>query len=355
MDMSLGFQDVQQDTPDTQQDTPPQNNTPPAETSMTPGQQGAVAVTQSNATPYSVLDQEQKELWGHYKQLFDNLKQQPINGRNRQQIFAMHQRYQAELNQKAQPILGKRKQLDTINTLVSQGQIDPQSGTKAMWKAVLPGDVAAAMFPTVRKDSQFSMSQMKQIIGPEGGVDKQGNDSGIIKVYSRPENVQLDSKDASVFKSGYPFIDYIQPFQLDATDVRKQPRLVEQYSAAKDEVEAKLGIPMTNIQAEQFDNAWDFEMKQHPKYEWDPQSGEIQALRARGTLAQAGGKNITPFGRHIINYNTQSPASPEQQTQSQTLNPNDPGHQKIASDIMAEAGYDRNKARALAAQRGYKF
>jgi hypothetical protein len=169
------------------------------------------------------------------------------------------------------------------------GQLDQNSGTQAMWKAVLPEDVANAMFPHTRKEDQFSVAQMRQIAGYRNAKGEPV--PGIIESYTNESNVP---------RTWGEFGKDIIPFTVSH---RSQTDLIPQYLSAKEEVEANLGVPMTNLQQEQFDNAWDNNMKGKQGYQWDPQSAEIQAVRAKGRLAQAGGKNITPFGKHVLMYN----------------------------------------------------
>ena len=298
------------------------------------------------ATPYDIINTHLSRLKNEYQGLVKNIHDQTLTQHNYQQILNAHQHYQDEYNQKKMSILGVKNQLDVINKLVISGQLDQNSGTQAMWKAVLPDDVASAMFPTTRKEDQFSMAQMHEI---SGKVNAKGEKiPGIISNYAAPENITPEPNDRLWFTGR-------------ANEKRAQSVLLPQYKAALDETEAAIGMPMTNLQREQFDNAWDYEMKQHNNYQWDSNSAEIQAVRAKGRLAQAGGKNITPFGKHVLMYNNSQVTEEKPQIavngQNSTGTPVagktlDAG---TAKSILMEVSGDRNKARILAKQRGYQF
>jgi hypothetical protein len=240
-------------------------------------------------TPYNIIDAHLGNLKKEYQGVMGTLKHQYDTGGDYERTASTLQHYKDEYLQKRNSILSVKTQLDTINQLMASGQLDPSSGNQAMWKAVLPEDVASAMFPHTRKEDQFNMVQMRQLAGYRNAKGDQV--PGIISDYA---------KEASVERTWGEFGKDLIPF---TPSHRSQADLIPQYQGAKEEAEANLGVPMTNLQQEQFDNAWDNEMKQHANYQWDPSSAEIQAIRAKGKLAQAGGKNITPFGKHVLMYN----------------------------------------------------
>jgi hypothetical protein len=127
-----------------------------------------VQASGSDVTPYSIIDGHIKDLTTTFKSVVRGLQQQKLDARSYNQELGRHQ---DSYDQKISSILAVKNQLDVINKLMTTGQLDQNSGTQAMWKAVLPEDVANAMFPHTRKEDSFNQVQMKQLTGyvkPDG-------------------------------------------------------------------------------------------------------------------------------------------------------------------------------------------
>jgi hypothetical protein len=260
-----------------------------------------------NTTPYSIIEQNLADLKTEYRGIIADLEKQS-EGADPGQVRAIFNRHQQAYNQKKAAILEGKNQLGMIDKLEAEGQIDSAGANKARWGLVVPPDVHKEMFPTVRADTKFSIAQMKQIIG---GPAKDKETGGIvlkgpIAEWSNPSNIPVEPANRYWFTKR-------------ENEPRTQEQLITQYQGAIEQVESDvLGMPMTNTQREQFDTAWDAKMKDYPNYQWDPNSGEIQALRARGPLSMAGGKQISPFGKHLMNYPVENQGIPDERKPAAT-------------------------------------
>jgi len=237
--------------------------------------------------------------------------------------IALRTQYRTAVGQAQAKSKQQTGELQTIQRLMDQGVINPEAGQKAMWRLVLPKETHGAMFPS-------------------GGAFSPGQ----LKAYKEQmTEFALSGKEE-------PGIEWGKP-------VRTQGTLVQQYLKARSQ--AGYDDPSwTPTQKRQYDVEWDALMAGESYLRWDPLSPEVRAIRAKGKLQEAVAKQITPLAASVRKHvDKVKPPSVSgwgieagdmiRRPATKTLT------RKQAKDLYYEAGGDKEVARKLARQRGYKL
>lgn len=311
-------------------------------------------------TPYSILDNQQRQLQDFYESQEQQLRMRRLpKARHNAEIANMQSGYEAQKFR----ITSMRTQLDNIR----ESDIDPTLRDEAMWKLVVPPEHAAAMFPTVKKPTE------RVPISPPGLV-------------SHKELIQQFAEAAEPVKEW---------FTREKLEPRTQENLIKQYVGWRET------IGYTNYtpgQQRQLDIQWDDLMADRPKYKWDPKSPNIRALRTYGgRITGIAAKKISPLAKSIqtskvpvgVAYRTAAEAAEATlatreisplTTPIETGKPSVPSRAEqrrwalgkfihplrsgpmpesrildtdTAGRILREAGGDKEKARQIAKRRGY--
>lgn len=275
-------------------------------------------------TPYSILDNQLTQLRSYYEDRERKLRiQQLPKARHNAVVSNM----QAEYDANKFKIQSLRSQLDDVR----RSNADPALANEAMWRLVVPEEHAAAMFPGPIKEPTERVP-----ISPSGLISHKGT----------MEQFAKGAKEEPGWEWGPP--------------KRKQENLEHQYVVWR---EAMGYNNYTPGQQRQLDFQWDTLMGEHKEYEWDPASPGIKTLRTYGgRLTGVAAKKISPLAKSI---EKSKPFLTEQRKwrlgkfthplragpmpESRTL---DAG---TAKTILQEAGGDKEKARQIAKQRGYKL
>jgi hypothetical protein len=225
--------------------------------------------------PFVILDQQMS-------QLKNNTRQQEMNIRrfttDKNAYVNRIYQLQNDYDEKRQGILSMRKDLERVQSLVSQGAISSDEGKKAMWRMVLPQETSRAMFPT-KEIPAIPASQLSTEVQPR--AEKYSNEA---KGWGKKEQVDL----------------------------------IPKYQEFRDNVALVFGSPsydaLSPIEKRQIDAQWDLTQKSL-KNKWDPESASIKSLRAEGTLTKAAAKLISPMAASVQKEAKKNPTlkfSPEE-------------------------------------------
>lgn len=280
----------------------------------------------STGSPHETVSRSHRDFEGslhrEYSRNIRALEQQYLTDKDfKNKAIALRTQYQTAIGKQRSKKRQQMGELETIQRLIDQGVIDQQAGQKAMWRMVLPKETHGAMFPA-------------------GGAFSPGQ----LKAYKEQmTEFALSGKEE-------PGIEWGKP-------VRTQGTLVQQYLKARSQ--AGYDDPSwTPTQKRQYDVEWDALMAGESYLRWDPLSPEVRAIRAKGKLQEAAAKQITPLAASVAKAKVRGGKPmygwfehgmqirrPEGKTLTRTQ----------ARDFYLEAGGDKEVARKLARERGYKL
>ena len=210
--------------------------------------------------------------------------------------------------------IGQMKSIiDGINASMEQGIIAPEAGQQAMMALFYPQDVMAEAFPTVKQPAAIN----REPITPQ-------------QLSGQYRPLMKDFAEAAPRPGHF--------WTSKANEPRTQEDLIDQYVAFRENVGYD---SMTPVEQRQIDSEWDGFIKTKKAYKWDPSAPDIKALRTYGNkLSSAIASKVSPFAAAIQQKNKSSAKVLDERT---------------ARALLAEARGDKNAARQLALQRGYKF
>ena len=229
------------------------------------------------STPSLYLENENQAAQRRFSQQYEDLQQQY----RRQQIdyeTATKEiaNIQAEVDSQTEAFQSNMRMMQQSQKFVDLGIISPEESQEAMWAQVLPRELHQKMYPKESADPQrapFSPGQMK--------------------------NYQETIEEFAVSAVGKKY----GMFGWDWAAKDKPPTqklLLEKYNSWK----VNIGYSaMTSSQQGQVDNEWDAWVADK-EWDWNPNSKEIKAARAKGPLTRGYGAQFrgTPTGpREAIN------------------------------------------------------
>ena len=279
--------------------------------------------SEQDTTPYSIVENQLQERYGYYEAQEKELKGQMLTDTQyNKSVAGLQEQWGAD----KENITRNKRQLDQLQDFVKKGIITPEAGAEAQWRLVLPPEAQAAMFPKESGGKVFSLSEL-------------GAQQEFI------ETVAAGAPEQPGMEWGPP--------------KRTQEGLMQQYQFAI--LQAGYDDPSRaqTIPRRQFDMNWDTVMRNHPEYEWDPESPSVKALRGQGKLQQAAAKQITPLATSVrkdmlkqTNHGRWYPAGKEPERKVVAKKELDVATGQL---LLDEAGGDKKKARKLAIERGYKL
>ncbi len=187
-------------------------------------------------------------------------------------------RMQEQITEQVTAFQAKAQELKQTKSMMDLGIIDdPSAGMEAMWAAVLPKEVRQAMFPEPEDEpdrGRFSPKQMEDI-----------------------------SETVEQFASQVPKTTIGKKYGAGKTDwLARDPKGYSQADTMKKYLAWKTFIGYDGLgplEKKQVDLQWDdWIAGQRGVWKWDPNSGPVKALRARGPLTRAYGSQFrqTPTG-----------------------------------------------------------
>lgn len=185
---------------------------------------------------------------------------------------------QKQLNAQVAAFQAKSQELQQTRSMIDLGVIpDQASGMEAMWAAVLPEEVKAAMFPEqpeVSKREPFSLNEMKAV----GASVEQ-------------------------YASQTPKTTFQKRYGLGGIDIlkrdirgRSQASIMTKYRGWKGHIGYE---GLTPVEKRQVDGEWDaWVSEKGESWKWDTASKQVRAERAGGPLTRAYGSQFrkTPTG-----------------------------------------------------------
>jgi hypothetical protein len=164
---------------------------------------------------------------------------------------------QSEFDKQHKKILELGTQFDQIDKLAQSGLIPRENADEAMWRMLVPTEVAKAMFPkTSETGSQAPLSP--------GTLEGKALNEGI-----------------GSFTNAAPIQGNWNPFVVN---YRKQEDLIGKYKEWQDYIGYH---SRPDVQQRQLDIQWDSAMKGDSTNKWNPKDPEIAALRSKGPIGQA--------------------------------------------------------------------
>lgn len=204
------------------------------------------------------------------------------------------QQLQVDFDKKKKAIVDLGQQFDQISTIAQAGLIPQENADEAMWRMLVPTEVAKAMFP------------------------KQTSEGAPLSPSA------LTGKPMTDMMTGFMNATPMQGNWSPTPNHFKQEDLTKQYVAWRD----LIGYDQRpSVQQNQLDTHWDRTMQVDPRYKWNPANPEVAALRSKGQIAQTIAnkyyrkpsgttpvpqETATPFSQHIEQQiNKQKPAMVE--------------------------------------------
>lgn len=212
-------------------------------------------------TPYSILDNQFNQLRRYYTDKEQKLRIRRLpKAQHNAELAGMQSAYDAQKFK----ISSMRSQLNNIR----RSGTDPTLIDEAMWKLVAP-EQAAIRFPTKRIPTE--------------------------RVPISPTALGRHEEMMAEFAEAAPSVGEF--FTREKFEPRSQVDLVKQYVGWR---EAIGYANYTPGQQRQLDIQWDDVMKGRPKYEWDPASPQIKALRTYGgRITSIAAKKVSPLAASI--------------------------------------------------------
>lgn len=297
--------------------------------------------TKPKESPFTIVDNQLMDLRKTTQQAENRLRRVPMsNQQYAGEILQLQGQYDAGRNK----ILGIKKNMALVKSLIDQGSITPEAGEEAMWKLALPDDVQRAMFQKPEKPVDLGTPIPLDTPDAPGVRTKLLN---TMSQYSDPAVIQEGA--AKWFASRKPV----------------QGALINQYAKFRNEIGYKALSPIVQ---KQIDDMWDSLQSdrklENPEWDWDPTSREVKTMRPYGPLQEAMSDRISPLARSVSKEKPEGTLSKVLKTvAASNFSPVGVGglttkQKKIldrttAIDILREVDGDKEKARELARSRGY--
>ena len=295
-----------------------------------PGLQFKQLPTNRTGSPSDIVERQsrdmQSSLHRQFRASMSALEQQYMSDREfKNKAIALQVQYRTAVGKQQTKSKQQMGELKTRQRLMDEGVINPDAGQKAMWRLVLPSETGAAMFPKGPSARPFSPGQLE-------------NYKGMMETFA------LSGKEE-------PGIEWGKP-------VRTQETLIGQYLKAREH--AGYDDPSwTPTQKRQFDTEWDALMAGASYLHWNPLAPEVRAVRAKGKLQEAVAKQITPLAASVAKAKMVRGGRPMYGWAEHGMQIRRPGGKTLtrtqAKDLYLEAGGDKEVARKLARERGFKL
>lgn len=232
---------------------------------------GQDQITQMPAmTPSLYLDRTVEDA---FVQLQNTEQQLRGQGLPAEQFNAEFGKYQQEFDKLAQTATETQQQFQKWQQLADMGMIDAQRVQQAMWKMILPADIAKGMVP--QAEDQGTPYSPGQLVGS----GKQYGSGGFMPSISEfAEAAEGFNTWGGAYKPG-------------DQKIRHKTELVKQYKAWRDFVGYDSLDP---VKQRQLDIQWDDTMAADKRFRnWKPDDRQIKSLRAKGPLTKAMAQRIT--------------------------------------------------------------
>lgn len=271
--------------------------------------------------PFDIIQDRKNQLWETYSNLERDLRNTPmVDQEFTKQVNTLQQSYAAEFEQ----LRKTEAQMQMVQEMMDRGQLSPQAGMEAMTRMALPPEISRAIprGQTGKPDTPMSVASLTaprftETIGEFA-------EEARVKSFWKPKRFERFDKD----------------------------KLIKQYLAWREFTGYDNLAP---VRQRQMDIAWDDEMYVIGAEEWDPKSPNIKQLRAYGRLQRAaasrqnGQRPPSTLSEDIVNrLRLQQPAQDTRPKQKQL-------DRDTAMAILKETGGDKEKARQIAKDRGYKL
>ena len=119
------------------------------------GETAPVASREDTPTPQGIISQNLAALQKQFGDQVQQLKQRASGPKDFNPALA---KLQAEYDQTKAGIMTKKTELDSMQSMVDSGLINPEAGQEASWRMVVPDEVAVAMFPRQRAEPRGRMT-----------------------------------------------------------------------------------------------------------------------------------------------------------------------------------------------------